>query len=169
MQTTTNFFPRGSVDHKPRLHNDREKLPRVELVRLAPTVPTMMTKTAKTTAIYWLAAAFLVGFFTVGVPYWQIVYSKVSLPDTLYGAGLFVVGVQPLPRAHSVERLVAVIFVVGAAIPAAVLARVAVETASDPTSHNLWPLEMIIAAVVGMVSSSAGALVGSLPSLFSRR
>jgi len=93
MQTTTNFFPKGSVDHKPRLHNDREKLPRVELARLAPTVPTMMTKTAKTTAIYWLAAAFLVGFFTVGVPYWQIVYSKVSLPDTLYGAGLFVVGV----------------------------------------------------------------------------
>jgi hypothetical protein len=137
MQTTTNFFPKGSVDHNFRLHNDREKLPRVELARLAPTVPTMMTKIAKTTAIYWLAAAFLVGFFTVGVPYWQIVYSKVSLPDTLYGAGLFVVGVlaAAAARAFGKARLVAVIFVVGAAIPAAVLARVAVETARDPTSH----------------------------------
>ena len=170
MQTTTNFFPKASVDHKPRLHDDREKLPRVELARLAPTVPTMMTKTAKTTAIYWLAAAFLVSFFTVGVPYWQIAYSKVSLPDTLYGAGLIVVGVlAAAARAFGKARLMAVIFVVGAAIPAAILARVAVETASDPTSHNLWPLEMIIAAVVGMVSSSAGALVGSLPSFFSKR
>ena len=129
-----------------------------------------MNKIANNTAVYWLAAAFMVSFFTVGVPYWQIAYSKVSLPDALYGAGLFVVGVlAAAARAFGKARLVAVIFVVGAAIPAAVLARVAVETASDPTSHNLWPLEMIIAAVVGMVSSSAGALVGSLPSLFSRR
>ena len=129
-----------------------------------------MNKIANHTSVYWLAAAFTVSFFTVGVPYWQIVYSKVSLPDTLYGAGLFVVGVlAAAARAFGKARLVAVVFVVGAAIPAAVLARVAVETASDPTSHNLWPLEMIIAAVVGMVSSSAGALIGSLPSLFSRR
>jgi hypothetical protein len=129
-----------------------------------------MNKIANNTAVYWLAAAFTVSFFTVGVPYWQIAYSKLSLPDALYGAGLFVVGVlAAAARAFGKARLVAVIFVVGAAIPAAVLARVAVETASDPTSHNLWPLEMIIAAVVGMVSSSAGALIGSLPSLFSRR
>ena len=129
-----------------------------------------MNKIANNTGVYWLAAAFLVGFFTVAVPYWQIVYSKVSLPDTLYGAGLFVVGVlAAAARAFGKARLVAVVFVVGAAIPAAVLARVAVEVARDPTSHNLWPLEMIIAAVVGMVSSSAGALVGSLPPLFSRR
>jgi len=129
-----------------------------------------MNNIANNTAVYWLAAAFMVSFFTVGVPYWQIAYSKVSLPDTLYGTGLFVVGVlAAAARALGKARLVVVIFVVGAAIPAAVLARVAVETARDPTSHNLWPLEMIIAAVVGMVSSSAGALVGSLPSLFSRR
>jgi hypothetical protein len=130
----------------------------------------MMTKFANTTATYRLAAAFLVSFFTVGVPYWQIAYPKVSLPDTLYGAGLLAVGIlAAAARALGRARLVTVILVVGAAVPAAVLARVAVETANDPTSHNLWPLEMIIAAVVGMVNSSAGALVGSLPSLLSKR
>ena len=129
-----------------------------------------MTKIANTTATYWLAAAFVIAFFAIGVPYWQIAYSKVALPDTLYGAGLLAVGIlAAAARAFSKARLVTVIFVVGAAVPAAVLARVAVETASDPTSHNLWPLELVIATVVGIVSSSAGALVGSLPLFFSKR
>jgi hypothetical protein len=129
-----------------------------------------MNKIAKTTANLWLAAAFVVGFFSVGFPYWQVTYAKVSLPDTLYGAGLLVVAVlAAAARAFGKARLVAVILVVGAAVPAAVLTRVGVETAKDPTSHNLWPLELIIAAVIGIACSSAGALVGSFPSFFSKR
>ena len=128
-----------------------------------------MNKNAKTTANLWLAAAFVVGFFSVGFPYWQVTYAKVSLPDTLYGAGLLVVAVlAAAARAFGKARLVTVILVVGAAVPAAVLTRVVVETAKDPTSHNLWPLELIIAAMVGIACSSAGALVGSFP-FFSKR
>jgi hypothetical protein len=128
-----------------------------------------MNKIAKTTANLWLAAAFVVGFFSVGFPYWQVTYAKVSLPDTLYGAGLLVVAVlAAAARAFGKARLAAVILGVGAAVPAAVLTRVVVETAKDPTSHNLWPLELIIAAMVGIACSSAGALVGSFP-FFSKR
>jgi len=129
-----------------------------------------MNKIAKTTANLWLAAAFVVGFFSVGFPYWQVTYAKVSLPDTLYGARLLVVAVlAAAARAFGKARLAAVILGVGAAVPAAVLTRVVVETAKDPTSHNLWPLELIIAAMVGIACSSAGALVGSFPSFFSKR
>ena len=129
-----------------------------------------MNKIAKTTANLWLAAAFVVGFFSVGFPYWQVTYAKVSLPDILYGAGLVVVFVVAASaRAFGKARFMALIFVVGAAVPTAVLARIAVETAKDPTSHNLWPLELIIAAMVGIACSSAGALVGSFPSFFSKR
>jgi len=118
---------------------------------------------------YWLAAAFLVGFFAVGVPYWQIPYAKVSLPSTLYGSGLFVVGVlAAAARAFGQVRLLTVILAIGAAVPAPVFARIAVDTTKDPTSHNLWPFEIIIAAVVGVLCSSAGALVGSLLSRLSR-
>lgn len=100
----------------------------------------MMNKIANTTAIYWLAAAFAAGFFVVGFPYWQIPYANVSLPDTLYGAGLLAVGVlAAAARAFGKARLMAVVLVVGAAVPAAVLARVVVDTAKDPNSHNLWP------------------------------
>jgi hypothetical protein len=129
-----------------------------------------MNKIAKTTANLWLAAAFVVGFFSVGFSYWQVTYAKVSLPDTLYGAGLLVVAVlAAAARAFGKARLVAVILVVGAPVPAAVLTRVVVETAKDPTSHNLWPLELIIAAMVGIACSSAGALVGGFPSFLSKR
>jgi hypothetical protein len=128
-------------------------------------MPNIVRKTAK----YWLAAAFALSFFAVGVPYWQIPYAKVSLPDTLYGAGLLVVGVVAFAaRAFGKARLLSVIFIVGAAVPAAVLARVAVDTTRDPTLHNLWPIEFIIAALVGVFCSSAGALLGSLPAVFSK-
>jgi hypothetical protein len=120
-------------------------------------------------AAFWLVAAFVISFFAVGLPYWQIPYAKVSLPSTLYGMGLVVVGVlAAAARAIGKARLLSVILAVGAAVPAPILARITVDTAKDPTSHNLWPLEFIIAAVIGVLCSSAGALVGSLPAFFSR-
>src|SRR6185295_18855203 len=98
-------------------------------------------------AAFWLVAAFVISFFSVGFPYWQIPYPKVSLPSTLYGTGLVVVGVlAAAARAVGKARLLTVILAVGAAVPAPILARIAVDTAKDPTSHNLWPFEFIIAA-----------------------
>jgi len=121
-------------------------------------------------AVYWLVAAFVISFFLMGVPYWQIPYAKVSLPNSLFGMGLLVVGVlAAAARAFGKACLLAVVLAVGAAVPAPILARIAVDTAKDPTSHNLWPFEFIIAAMIGALCSSAGALVGSLPALLSHR
>lgn len=72
-------------------------------------------------------------------------------------------------RAVGQARLLAVILAVGATVPAPILARIAVDTAKDPTSHNLWPFEVVIAAVIGVLCSSAGAQVGSLLALLSRQ
>lgn len=129
-----------------------------------------MQKITKTNAIYWLVGGFLTGFFSVGYPYWQIPYAKISLPNTLYGPGLFVIGAIAFAvRAFGQARLALTIFIIGASVPAAVLARVVVETTKDPTSHNLWPFEVIIAVVVGAVCSSAGVVIGSLARLLSKR
>lgn len=120
-------------------------------------------------AVYWLVVAFVLSFFAVGVPYWQIPYAKVSLPNTLYDIGLLVVGVlAAAARALGKARFLAVTLAVGAAVPAPILARIAVDTVKDPTSHNLWPFEFIIAAALGVLCSSAGTLVGSVPLLLSR-
>lgn len=110
-----------------------------------------------------LVLAFLAVFFVVGLPYWQIPYSKASLPNSLYGWGLVVVLVLAAVlrmsfRASFMQALGAV----GLAVPAMVLARVVVETFQDPTSHNLWPFELIIASGVGLSAALAGALLGGV-------
>ena len=38
----------------------------------------------------------------------------------------------------------------------AVLGRVAVETTRDPTSHNLWPIEIMIAGGIGLAAAAVG-------------
>lgn len=52
--------------------------------------------------------------------------------------------------------------IVGISVPAAVFVRVVVESVKDPSSHNLWPLELGIALVVGALCALAGAVAGSL-------
>jgi hypothetical protein len=105
----------------------------------------------------------VIGFFVIGLPYWQIPYAKVSLPSSLYGPGLLVVGVlAAAARIFGKIRFRGVVCVVGASVPAPILARIVIETTNDPTSHNLWPFEVIIAAMVGGLCSSAGALAGGL-------
>lgn len=37
-----------------------------------------------------------------------------------------------------------------------ILARVGWETGADPTSHNLWPFEVVMAAFFGLISAATG-------------
>lgn len=79
------------------------------------------------------------------------------------GPGLLVVGLAALVlRARGAARFWTAAIVTGAAVPAAVLARVLVDTQRDPTSHNLWPFEIVIALGVGLFPAVSGAIVGSL-------
>jgi hypothetical protein len=41
--------------------------------------------------------------------------------------------------------------------PIAVLGRVVLDTAADPTSHNLWPLELVLAGAMAVPAVCAGA------------
>jgi hypothetical protein len=110
-----------------------------------------------------LPLAFLGSFLVVGAPYWQIPYAQVSLPNAVWGLSLVVVAaLAALPRVLSSTRLWPTAFIVGASVPASVLARVIYDTSSDPTSHNLWPFEIILAAGPGLLAGTLGALVGGL-------
>lgn len=112
-------------------------------------------------------AAFAVSFLAVGLPYWLIPYKSVNLPDALIAPGLLVVcAAALLLRAHRIAPFWRTTAVIGAAVPAAVFARVIAEGLQDPTSHNLWPLEIIIAAVLGFICALAGAAAGSLAARF---
>lgn len=107
--------------------------------------------------------AFIACVFAVGLSYWAIPYSKVNLPDALFGPGLAVVVLAAaLLCGLRILALWRCTWVMGASLPAAVMARVLVEGLRDPTSHNLWPLEIVIAAFVGFACAVAGAIVGRL-------
>jgi peptidoglycan/LPS O-acetylase OafA/YrhL len=111
----------------------------------------------------WLLLCVAAIFFAVGIPYWFIPYGKVNLPDAVLGPGLIVVALSALLlRLYRAASFWRVTWTAGASVALAVMARVLVEGVRDPTSHNLWPLELIIALVVGFTCAVAGAIVGSL-------
>jgi hypothetical protein len=112
---------------------------------------------------YGLPIAFVTSFLAVGMPYWLIPYHRLNLPDALLGAGLVVVGIAAFAlRAWGAAPFWRATMIAAASVPAVVLARVIVDAARDPTSHNLWPLELVIAMLVGFACALAGALLGSL-------
>ncbi len=118
----------------------------------------------------WLAAAFLSSFLAVGLPHWQIPYAQVSLPSTLLQPGLLLVVLAAfLLRSRGAATSWQVTALLGAAVPAAVLARVIVDGLEDPTSHNLWPFEVVIALFVGLPCALFGALAGNLTSKLARK
>ena len=110
-----------------------------------------------------LGWAFAGSLLAVGLPYWQIPYAQVSLPNAVWGLPLVVVAcLAALPGIVSATRFWLTTLVVGASVPAAVLVRVIYDTWSDPTSHNLWPFEIILAAGPGLLAALVGALAGKL-------
>lgn len=60
------------------------------------------------------------------------------------------------------------VFVIGtlsimaATVPSALMARVIAEGLIDPTKHNLWSLIILIAAVVGYLSTAPDVVIGHL-------
>ena len=112
---------------------------------------------------YWWQPGFGAAFFAVGVPYSQIPYNRLNLPDAVLGAGLLVlVAAAALVRVYSVRHFVRVVVVMGSSVPAVVIVRVLVDGLRDSTSHNLWPFEVVIAAFVGVAAAFVGALLGSV-------
>ncbi len=110
------------------------------------------------------------GFLAVGTPYWAISYRDAQLPSSLLTPALAVVAAAAaIVRAVGAAPFWRIVGIVGASAPAVVVARVAVETTRDPTSHNLWPFEVAIACGVGFACSLVGAVAGSGVSLVARR
>lgn len=111
----------------------------------------------------WLWLSMIASLLAVGIPYWQIPYTKLNLPSALIEPGLLVIAISALLlRVVGVASLRRATLMVGAMAAAAVIARVVVDAVRDPTSHNLWPFELIIALAVGFACAAAGALVGAV-------
>lgn len=110
----------------------------------------------------WIPAfGFSVSALAVGVPYFLIPYRELNLPGALYGPGLCVlVATAALTLGCGATTFWKNVAIIGAAVPAIILLRVAVETVADPTSHNLWPFEVIIGSIVSALCAFIGSLMG---------
>lgn len=107
------------------------------------------------------AVGFIVSIVAVGLPYWRIPYRDVSLPNALPTPGLIITGLAAFAIcAFRVSGFWKAVGIVGAAVPSAVALRVLVEASIDPTSHNLWPIELVIAGFVGVACAGVGASLG---------
>jgi hypothetical protein len=107
-----------------------------------------------------LLLVFLAGFLVVGVPYWRIPYNKATSAHIMMGA-ILIGFIALIARIVVNGRFSRIVLAVASAVPAAVMARVVIDTMRDPTSHNLWPFEMVIAFMVGLAGAVPGALIGS--------
>ena len=117
----------------------------------------------KNDRLHWLYLSAVVSFFAVGIPYWKIPYNEVNLIDVLLTPVLIIVVISAmLVRIYTKLSFLRITSVVGLSVFAAIMARVLFEVVKDPTSHNLWPFEVMIALIVGLTSAAAGTLIGRL-------
>ena len=111
----------------------------------------------------WLASGFALGLALTGIPFWRQPYNADFLADLPLQLGFVgLAAVTAALSASGVARLAPIFWTMLAVFPTAVMLRVMVETAQDPTDHNLWPFELIFAGVFALVAVVPGLLIGAL-------
>ncbi len=110
-----------------------------------------------------MIGAFLLCFFIAGIPFWQIPYSNLTVPNSFFGAGIIAVFSIAVVLAFRFGIKKGIV-VPGLALPSVLMLRVVVEGVMEPSRHNLWPLALIITVILGFVVAGAGATLGWLAS-----
>jgi hypothetical protein len=116
---------------------------------------------ARASRLWRIVVSVAAGVLACGLPLWPIPYARVSMTENPSG-WVWLIG------AGAAGALSAILLRRGSGMPAlcvalgfvlAVVGRVSVETARDPTSHNLWPFEVVIAGTIGFAGGFLGAVV----------
>jgi hypothetical protein len=110
----------------------------------------------------WLGFVFIAAFVGSGLPFWLTPYARIGEQTWAIAALVVVLPLAAGLRLTGVAGLLATVTILPAAMLAANAVRIAVDTGVDPTSHNLWPLELILTLVAGLVAAVAGYVIGML-------
>lgn len=111
----------------------------------------------------YIVSAFVLTFVCTGMSFWFLPYNQVSFPSSLLTPALWSIPLGALLlRSFRITPWWLAALLMGTAAPAAVMARVVVDCAQDPTAHNLWPFEIILASFVSYPLATTGTLVGLL-------
>jgi hypothetical protein len=118
----------------------------------------------------WRWIGFLIALVGVGFPYWQLAPEQAGLPRALYGPGLVAVGViAMLLRAFGTGRFLTLWLLIAAAVPVAVLVRIAMNAARGVAGTGPAVADVVVGFGLGLGASLVGMLVGSLFLLRSSR
>lgn len=107
-----------------------------------------------------IAIAVVAGTLACGLPLWPVPYSEVSMPGNP-GASVWI-GLGTIAGVLAgllIRRVRTAVLAVAGGFVLAVILRVVVDTARDPTSHNLWPFEVVIAGTIGLFAASIGVVL----------
>jgi hypothetical protein len=104
------------------------------------------------------ASVVLAGTLAYGLPYWFLPYNHT--PSWLV---VGITGMLAGAMAGSLMRgILKPTLCVAGGFAVACMARVVVDVIRDPTSHNLWPLEVAIVLIAGTIFGVTGVVIARL-------
>lgn len=111
----------------------------------------------------WPGVACLASTLALGSRYWTVSYHDLTVPTSLPVWALLLAVVLTVVLRVVTDAPWWLVFLAGALpVPIVVCARIAVDVALDPTSHNLFPFEVVIAAFVGAFLGGVGLGLGEV-------
>jgi hypothetical protein len=117
----------------------------------------------------WPGLACFASTLALGSRYWTMSYHDLQLPGALPLWALLLMLVFTVVLRAATDTAWWLVFLAGALpVPIVICARIAVEINIDPTSHNLFPFEVVIGLVVGAFFGGLGLGIGELIRLASR-
>jgi hypothetical protein len=109
----------------------------------------------------WLALAFAAVVLAAGIPYWRLPYDEINRGHFAVVPGALLLGFLTLILvAAEVARVKHVAVAMLLCVPAIDIVSIVKDTATDPTSHNLWPFELVIAGISGALVVVPAVLLG---------
>ena len=109
----------------------------------------------------WVLLAFTAVVLSAGIPYWRVPYDELNRGHFAVLPGALLLGVLTLALVvteAAPAKWIAVTML--CSVPFIVCVSVAKDTARDPTSHNLWPFELIFAVIAGAAIVVPVMLIG---------
>jgi len=109
----------------------------------------------------WLLLAFASVVLAAGIPYWRLSYDQVNRGEFQVMPGAILLGlltlILVLLAVAPVRRIATMML---ACVPVIDAVSIVQHTARDPTSHNLWPLELVFATIAGAAIVIPAVLLG---------
>ena len=109
----------------------------------------------------WVLLAFAAVTLAAGIPYWRLPYDEINRGHFAILPGALLLGFLTLILVVAeVARVKPIAVTMLLCVPTIGVVSIIKDTATDPTSHNLWPFEVAIAAVFGALVVVPAVLLG---------